>query len=41
MVRHTAPQIGEVAGMGLKTGVLKGDGSERLKAFLERQGDEG
>jgi hypothetical protein len=40
VVRHTAPQIGEVPGMGLKNGVLKGDGTERLQAFLDRQ-DEG
>ena len=37
VVRHTAPQIGEVPGMGLRSLALKGDGSARLKAFLRKQ----
>jgi uncharacterized protein (TIGR02266 family) len=34
VVRHTAPQIGEVPGMGLRSLALKGDGAARLEAFL-------
>lgn len=41
VVRHTAPQIGEVQGMGLKSLAVKGDGGARLKALLGKQSDNG
>ena len=39
VVRHTAPQIGEAQGMGLKILGLKGDGAAQLKAFLGKPRD--
>jgi len=39
VVRHAVPEIEEVHGMGLRFVALKGDGRERLAAFLARQSE--
>jgi uncharacterized protein (TIGR02266 family) len=37
VVRHAVPEMEDVHGMGLRFVALKGDGRERLAAFLSRQ----